>query len=332
MKKGLIIAILIFSVFCIEDVSAQRTVTLAEKDIPRLPTDTLPTGRGDVRLVTFSDGTFRFIHAHEEEFRSAPVYGANWDTVALFAYRSIELKDLPELVTLEFTDSLGAGFHTPVEGKIISKYGRRGRRAHNGTDIQLVHGQPIFAALDGVVRYSRWNGGGFGNLIIIRHPSGLETYYAHLSRRAVKAGDWVAAGQVIGYGGRTGRASGNHLHFETRYCDQSFDAERIVDFEKGKLRRTSFALHKDYFSISSRAVEGIDDDDDVLIAADSLSTVDSLAMVAEELSKPVYHTVGGGDTLFAIARKYGTTITEICGLNGIARDGILSIGKRLRIK
>jgi murein DD-endopeptidase MepM/ murein hydrolase activator NlpD len=329
MKK---IIVFILPLFFVSTVVAQRTVTLAKENIPRLPVDTLPTNRSDVRLVTFTDGTFRFIPADEEQFRSKVVYAANWDTVQLFAYRSIELADLPALIALEITDSLGAGFHAPVTGKVLSKYGPRGRRAHNGTDIQVVHGQPIFATFDGIVRLSRWNSGGFGNLVIIRHSNGLETYYGHLSRRAVKAGDWVAAGQVIGYGGRTGRASGNHLHFETRYSDQSFDAERLVNFETGKLRLTIFALKKDYFSIRSRAVEGIDDNEEVLAAADSLATADSLAMVAEELSKPVYHTIKSGDTLLAIARNYGTTTTEICRLNGITRDGVLRIGKRLRIK
>ncbi len=178
MKK---LIVLLLSIFFMSEVSAQRTVTLAERDIPRLPTDTLPTDRENVRLVTFSDGTFRFIPARDAEFRGAEAYVAHWDTINLFAYRSVELRDLPETVRLQVSDSLRAGYHAPVTGKVISKYGPRGRRAHNGTDIQLTHGQPVFAAFDGIVRFSRWNSGGFGNLVIIRHPNGLETYYAHLS-------------------------------------------------------------------------------------------------------------------------------------------------------
>ena len=332
-------------------VSAQQ-VTLKKADIPRIPTDTLPTDRAEVRIVTFSDGTFRYIPTNPYHFMDAPAYEANWDTVNMFAYRNIELRDLPERIALEFSDS--HGFHAPATGNVLSKYGPRGRRAHNGTDIRVEHGQPVFAAFDGVVRWSRWNSGGFGNLVIIRHPGGLETYYAHLSRRAVVAGDWVRAGQVIGYGGRTGRASTNHLHFETRYADQSFDPERLIDFEAGELRRRTFALRKEYFNIRSRAVEGLDEDDEDLLAqnpaADSLgnghgsgirSTTTATTPGAQtgststpELpaSVPTYHKVVSGDTLLALAMQYGTTVAKICNLNGITRTTTLRIGRNLRIQ
>lgn len=188
----------------------------------------------------------------EELFRRAPAFNAQWDTLEIFAYRNVPLEDLPDVIELQICDSLRRDFCPPVTGRVLSKYGPRGRRPHQGTDIQVAYGQPIHAAFDGIVRWSRWNRGGFGNVVIVRHPNGLETYYAHLSGRAVKANDYVTAGQVIGYGGRTGRAFGNHLHFEMRYCDQSFDSERLIDFVTGELREHFFELHKDYFSIRSR--------------------------------------------------------------------------------
>lgn len=335
------------AIFATWGASAQQT-TLRAGDIPHLPTDTLSTDRRDVRIVTFSDGTFRFIPSNPFGFRSAEAYGAHWDTINLFAYRDVELGDLPEVTHLNLTDSARTQFRAPAVGRVLSKYGVRGRRNHNGTDIQVAHGQPVYAALDGIVRFSRWNSGGFGNLIVVRHRNGMETYYAHLSRRAVVAGEWVAAGQVIGYGGRTGRASGNHLHFETRFSDQSFDPERLIDFETGGLRHADFELRKEYFSISSRAVEGIESDPDEVVVADSLGAdapaplVDSLAAgggtqadagsgrTAEP--EPVYHTIKSGDTLLALALHYDTTVGRICTLNGIARTTTLRIGKKLRIR
>ncbi|MDR2891189.1 MAG: peptidoglycan DD-metalloendopeptidase family protein [Alistipes sp.] len=322
--------------------SAQRN-TLEIKDIPRLPIDTIATDRVDVRVVTFTDGTFRRIPADPADFRSTGVYDARWDTINLFAYRDVELSDLPSVIMLEVADSLGVKFRSPTVGRVLSKYGPRGRRGHNGIDIDVDHGQPIYSAFDGVVRVSRWNSGGFGNLVIIRHPSGLETYYAHLSRRAVVAGEWVAAGSVIGYGGKTGRASGLHLHFEVRYCDQTFDPSHLIDFATGRLKYYSFALQKDFFNIRSRAVEGIEAEVDSLpatnAAADPAATrlpaaADSLAAAARQkkAEEAVYHTIKSGDTLYGLALRNGTTTAAICRLNDITPTTTLRIGRRLRIR
>jgi hypothetical protein len=323
------------------------------QDIPHFPTDTMQTDRPEVRIVTFSDGTFRFIPTNPWYFRSLPAYEANWDTVNLFAYRNYELDDLPGRIMLEMPE--GEATHAPTVGKILSKYGPRGSRPHNGVDIALAHGQPVYAALDGIVRASRWNSGGFGNIVIVRHANGLETYYAHLSRRAVVADEWVKAGQVIGYGGRTGRASANHLHFETRYFDQTFDPERLFDFATGEVRQGVFALEKDYFNIRSRAVEGIEEDPD---APEPISdpiappaSTDDLAQTQTDATdsheeeavqepvkqepaapKPVYHKVVSGDTLLALAGKYNTTVANICALNDITRTTTLRLGRNLRVK
>jgi murein DD-endopeptidase MepM/ murein hydrolase activator NlpD len=308
---------------------AQKGVTLAKQDIPHTPVDTLPTARPQFRLVTFADNTFKYIPTDPEAFRSPEVYGSHWDTIEVFAYRNVELADIADTTQLCLVSD-PSEYHYPARGRILSKYGPRGRRHHQGTDIKVEQGDPIYATFDGVVRLSGWNNGGFGNLVIIRHPSGLETYYAHLSRRNVTVDEVVKAGQVIGYGGRTGRASGTHLHFETRYSDQSFDPERILDPESGSLRCDTFLLCKAYFSIHSRAVEGIEIDSDEIAAADS-TKVDSLQ---RELVEPVeqYHTISSGDTLLALAIRYGTTVSEICLLNGITRDTTLRIGKTLRIE
>lgn len=343
MKKIFLLPLLTLAVF---GAAAQKTVTLDKAHIPCLPKDTLPTDREDIRLVTFTDNTFRFIPADPEKFRDPAVYGNHWDTVNLFVYRDVELKSIASVTEIKLIDGIGQ-YHCPAKGRVISKYGPRGRRDHNGTDIKVEQGDPIYAAFDGIVRHSRWNGGGYGNLVIIRHPSGLETYYGHLSRRNVAAGDFVRAGQVIGYGGKTGRAYGTHLHFEVRYCDQTFDPEHLMNFETGTLRFQTFALEKSYFNIRSRAVEGIESDsDDIdmqnLLAQSERSgeSVSDTIMASiekkerEEAAKKEakYHTIRSGDTLLAIARRHGTTVPEICKLNGISRDATLKVGKTLRIQ
>ena len=113
----------------------------------------------------------------------------------------------------------------PVAGRITSQFGHRvdpitGEvSSHTGTDIACAEGTPILAAADGIVTVANgldsW-GGSYGYYIQIDHGGGLETLYAHCSSICVTTGQQVQAGQVIGYVGHTGRATGSHLHLETR--------------------------------------------------------------------------------------------------------------------
>jgi murein DD-endopeptidase MepM/ murein hydrolase activator NlpD len=84
---------------------------------------------------------------------------------------------------------------------------------HQGIDISLDNGEPVYATADGVVESAAYSGD-YGNLVVLQHDFGLTTRYGHLSRYAVKAGENVVRGQVIGYVGATGRATGAHLHYE----------------------------------------------------------------------------------------------------------------------
>ncbi|MBQ2600413.1 M23 family metallopeptidase, partial [bacterium] len=97
----------------------------------------------------------------------------------------------------------------------------------------------ILAAFDGEVVFSG-NYYGYGNLIRIKHANGLETYYSHNSKNLVKVGDRVKAGDVIALTGRTGRATTEHLHFETRINGQSVNSARFFDHERHELRPDAF--------------------------------------------------------------------------------------------
>ena len=98
-------------------------------------------------------------------------------------------------------DDLHKEFVCPVPGIVTSRYGYRKGRYHNGTDLNLRTGDTVVAAFSGRVRYAKWNDGGFGNLVIIRHHNGLETFYAHLSKHLVAPDQEVKAGEPIGLGG-----------------------------------------------------------------------------------------------------------------------------------
>jgi len=108
-----------------------------------------------------------------------------------------------------------AGLIWPVNGPVVSPFGMRWGRMHEGIDIGVPYGTPIHASASGRVVYSGWMDG-YGNLVAIDHGGGLSTAYAHQSRIVVSVGQTVSQGQVIGYVGCTGHCFGPHLHFEVR--------------------------------------------------------------------------------------------------------------------
>lgn len=106
-------------------------------------------------------------------------------------------------------------WNMPVSAPVSSHFGQRWGKMHNGTDFAADEGDTICAAKGGEVTFSAYNGG-YGNLVIIDHGEGMETYYAHMSEILVKKGDKVKRGEVIGKVGNTGNSTGPHLHFEVR--------------------------------------------------------------------------------------------------------------------
>lgn len=282
--------------------------------------DTLATPNSAISIILFNDNTWRYLLA--EDFRNdTTVYNDHWNTSVANPYTDVELSTFAEATPIRLVDSLKS-YHYPYIGRITSRYGPRRGRQHQGIDMALKVGDPVYATFDGKVRLSKV-AGNYGNLVIIRHCNGLETYYAHLSERSVQTGDWVVAGQQIGLGGNTGRSTGPHLHYEVRYRGQSFDPERIIDFKTGELRREELLLKRRHFSIYAKFDQNFDDE----IEAEKQEEAERKAAAAIQ-----YHTVRSGDTLGAIARKYGTTVTRICQLNGIKSTSILRIGQRLRVR
>ena len=285
--------------------------------------DTLASGDDAVQVVLYTNNTWKYVR-NRAAVKDPDIFEKYWDTKNLFPYREVSYNDLPNSVIIDLVDSMNS-FHFPYKGTPHprGKYGPRRGRQHQGIDLPLKTGEPIYAAFSGRVRISEYNTGGYGNLVIIRHDNGLETYYGHLSERYVKPDEWVEAGHVIGLGGSTGRSTGPHLHFETRYYGQSFDPESLIDFENGYLCRDMFLLKKSYFSIYSNAGQDFDDE----IANEEQDKKEEAERAAMK-----YHKIRSGDTLSAIARKYGTTVTNICRPNGIKSTTVLRIGRTLRVK
>jgi murein DD-endopeptidase MepM/ murein hydrolase activator NlpD len=130
------------------------------------------------------------------------------------AKRIAEIQGVPYAEPSDITPS-SAGFTWPTSGQITSGFGPRWGRMHQGLDVAAPTGRPITAAKSGKVIVAGWSGG-YGNLVVIDHGGGLSTAYAHQSRIAVKVGDPVTQGGLIGYIGSTGPSTGPHLHFEVR--------------------------------------------------------------------------------------------------------------------
>ncbi len=120
-------------------------------------------------------------------------------------------------------------------GKVISEYGARGSRQHTGVDIKTFAKDTIRSAFSGVVRMSKPYGA-YGNVIVVRHSFGIETVYSHNFKNLVQSGDSVKSGQAIALTGATGRATTEHLHFETRINGHHFNPNIIFDMQNRVLR------------------------------------------------------------------------------------------------
>ena len=274
--------------------------------------DTLPSENDALLVVLYSNNTWKYIR-NREVVKDKTVRD-------LFPYSDVDMSAMPNSVVIDLVDSTKS-YHCPYKGGVHphGRYGPRGRRQHQGVDLPLKTGDPIYATFCGRVRMSTYNNGGYGNLVIIRHDNGLETYYGHLAERLVQANQWVEAGQIIGLGGSTGRSSGPHLHFETRYYGQAFDPERLIDFKNGMLCRETFLLKKSFFNIHSNAGQDFDDEEDT-------------GTPVPDKKEAQYYRIRPGDTLSAIAARHGTTVRTICRLNGIESPSNIRSGKTIRVK
>ena len=111
----------------------------------------------------------------------------------------------------------------PVQGVLGDRFGPRANWFHSGVDFKAAAGTAVHAARAGRVAFAAWSSGGYGWLIVVDHGSGVTSWYAHLSRLEVAAGQQVAAGSLIGRVGASGHATGPHLHFEVRVRDAAID-------------------------------------------------------------------------------------------------------------
>lgn len=234
-------------------------------------------------------------------------------------------------------------FCMPCDSRMVTShygYRRSFRRQHYGTDIKVFVGDTIRAAFSGKVRVVAFERYGYGNYVIIRHPNGLETVYGHMSRHLCKPNQIVRAGDVIGLGGNTGRSTGSHLHFETRFLGQFIDPERLFDFEAQDVKGDFYLFRSSGRGTMLAATDNVvggeeemsEEAANALLAKEAESEAFQQKKIQEMRAKPRTrnHKVKAGETLSSIARKYGTTVDRLCRMNNIKRNTVLRTGQILR--
>lgn len=288
--------------------------------------DTLNIGDGRLNIVLKDDHTWYYIKNFDIIAQDS-TFVKDWIPNSLNPY-SFPIDSLPFRSSIMLVDS-ASRFECPYVRAVFSKFGYRKGRRHQGVDLPLPTGTPIKVAFDGRVRASLYTKG-YGNLVIVRHENGLETYYGHLSKRLVEPGDWVRAGDSIGLGGSTGRSTGPHLHFETRYQGFAFDPQWIINFEDGKLRKNVFVLRRSYLDASSRYVSQDLDEEEEIYKTDEEIEAEEKRIAAEKAAMR-WHTVKNGETVSQIAIKEGVSINKIKQLNPGMNINKIRIGQKIRV-
>jgi len=246
--------------------------------------------KADPNFCSYQDSLVSLVLKNDSMFNSS------WCTNCVFESSVSKLPFSKELIIILDKEN----YYFNQWGSLTYGYGPRWGRMHRGLDLPLTTGDTIYSTFNGIVRYAQYNDGGYGNCVVVRNFNGIETLYAHMSKILVKPGELVYSKDVLGLGGSTGRSSGPHLHFETRYKGKSFDPLKIFD--------------KKTFEIKS----------------------DTLIIQKKDITDPIiprkYHVVRSGETLSGIARKHRTSVKKLQRLNKIKNPNKIAVGKKIRVR
>lgn len=239
-----------------------------------------------------------------DKYPAFDLYKDSWSHDSLNPYR-VAIDSMPDSLYINCKEFV----YPTKSNRVTSRFGlRSASRFHYGVDIGLTTGDTVYASFSGKVRIVDYERRGYGHYVVVRHDNGFETVMAHLSKVLTKIDQEVKAGDPIGLGGNTGRSTGPHLHYEIRVLGNAFDPTKLIDIENRKLKT---------------------DEENVLI---SHSDTYSHNAKLKELKKAAYHRVRSGDTLSGIAYRYGSSVSQLCRLNGIKSTSILRIGQSIRYR
>lgn len=303
-----------------------------------------------------------------------PAYGLYqryWDTNHLRS-KLLEIPFSNDRLMLMLVQDANNPFVMPCQfDKIRATYGEQKNGGfHPGVDLKTEPQTLVKSCFDGVVRMA-CDYGDYGTLVVVRHYNGLETVYAHLDKLCVKPNQIVKAGQVIGQTGTTGNTKECVLHFETRFMNEYFDPETVIDFEEEDVLQNNMALMSRDFNIlplneigswkpttpNPKAAapeikqEPVKEEKPVKEPQPSVPSVDPDTQSPEVSGSPapnpqpkaeptnsdvdneaVYHTVAAGENLYRISLKYNTTVDKILKLNNLKNADRIVEGQKIRVK
>ena len=251
------------------------------------------------------DNDFFADNDDEDSDSSVPaddLYNFLWSSERINPYQ-VKIDSVPD------TDIDLTGFVFPTASShITSSFGPRYNRGrfHYGTDIGLAVGDTIYSVFDGTIRIVGYEKRGYGHYVVIRHKNGLESVYAHFSKVLIDINQEVKAGDPIGLGGNTGRSTGPHLHFELRFLGNAFNTTKVINYDTKNCYANTYHISK-------------------------TETFNHKTEI-DKLKQARYHKVRSGETLSKIARRYGTTVAQLCQLNKISKNTMLKIGRTIRYR
>lgn len=295
-----------------------------------------------------------------------PAYGlyqSYWDTLNIRS-KMLEIPFSNDRLMLMLVQDANNPFVMPCQfEKIKTTYGEtKNGSFHPGIDLKTEPQTLVKSCFDGVVRMATYYGD-YGLMVVVRHYNGLETVYAHLDKLCVSPHQIVKAGQVIGQTGTTGNTKECILHFETRFMNEFFDPELVIDFEEEDVLQNNMALMSRDFNIIPLEEVG----NWKPVAPKPTTTVPATKptvnqeikqeVTLQPMKKPVeeeaveetpktnvtnpttpaqeeavYHTVVAGENLYRISVKYNTTVDKILKLNNLKNADKIIEGQKLRVK
>ena len=170
---------------------------------------------------------------------NADIYSEGWNSGKVNSYNNASI---PSTKIIDVSK-----YAMPIKHRVVNShfgYRKQFGRMHKGADLKANVGDTIYAAFTGKVRITKFERNGYGFYVVLRHDNGLETVYGHLSKFLVKENQYVKAGTPIALSGNTGRSTGPHLHFETRFMGVAINPEKIFDFANGTVHRDNYTFNR----------------------------------------------------------------------------------------
>ncbi|MDR1758225.1 MAG: peptidoglycan DD-metalloendopeptidase family protein [Bacteroidales bacterium] len=248
------------------------------------------------------------------------LYGQVWDKQHLRS-KQFTIPFSNGLLKIILVESYNTPFVFPCRGELSVPYGQIKKGGfHPGVDFSLSPQEQVYACFDGVVRMAR-EYGEYGKMVVVRHYNGLETVYGQLQQLLVRPGQIVKAGHTLGLAKEEITKTGTRgtLHFETRFLNETFDPELLLDFEDKVLASNILSLEPADFNISP-----------ITISEKAQNQSDTTTSKPQK-ELPEYYIVQPGETLYRVSLKFNIPVEDLIRVNHLPSSGAVQAGQKLRV-